>query len=128
MVQLPDPSRFPFTFDCRRSGNCCARPGGIVRVTDADVGAIAVHLGMPESAVRSRFVGPDGSRLRDGLGHRCVFLDDGTKPRCTIYPVRPEYCRRWPFVDELRDDPARLAEAAQLCPGIRLRPESDPAT
>ncbi|MCA8975145.1 MAG: hypothetical protein KDC98_10505, partial [Planctomycetes bacterium] len=57
---------FPFRFRCRRSGNCCAIPGGFVRVDDGDVTAIAAHLGLGEDAFRSRFVQPDGVRLKDG--------------------------------------------------------------
>lgn len=54
---------FPFRFRCRRSGNCCAIPGGLVRVTPADIAAIAAHLGLGEDAFRSRYLQPDGVRL-----------------------------------------------------------------
>jgi Fe-S-cluster containining protein len=110
---------FPFRFRCQRSGNCCARPEGTVRVTAADVARIAAHLEMTEVAFRSRYVAASGDRLVDGLGHRCVFLEDGSHASCSIYPARPDRCRRWPFWDEHRD-PAALAAAARVCPGIRL--------
>ena len=54
-----DDQDFSFRFTCKRSGNCCSIPGGIVRVTDADVRNIAVHLGMSED---------DPGPLRDLLG------------------------------------------------------------
>jgi Fe-S-cluster containining protein len=108
---------FPFRFRCQRSGNCCARPEGIVRVTPDDVARIAAHLGLSEAAFRSRYVAASGDRLAEGLGPRCVFLADGAHATCTIYPVRPERCRTWPFWDEHRD-PAALAAAARVCPGI----------
>jgi Fe-S-cluster containining protein len=110
---------FPFSFRCQRSGNCCARPDGAVRVGPADVARIAAHLGMTEAAFRSRYVAASGHRLADGLGHRCPFLEDGRHTRCTIYPARPERCRSWPFWDEHRD-PRALAAAARGCPGIAL--------
>jgi Fe-S-cluster containining protein len=110
---------FPFRFRCRRSGNCCARPEGVVRVNDAEVERIAAHLGLSTAAVRSRYVAASGDRLVDGLGQRCVFLEDGPHASCTIYPARPERCRTWPFWDEHRD-PAALAAAARVCPGIQL--------
>jgi uncharacterized protein len=110
---------FPFRFRCQRSGNCCARPEGVVRVGPTDIARIAVHLAMTEAAFRSRFVAASGDRLVEGLGHRCVFLEDGAPARCTIYPARPDRCRRWPFWDEHRD-PAALSEAARICPGIAL--------
>lgn len=112
---------FPFRFRCQRSGNCCARPEGVVRVSSADITRIAAHLGMSEAAVRSRYVAATGDRLADGLGHRCVFLEDGSHASCSIYPARPERCRSWPFWDEHRD-PAALAAAARICPGIALDP------
>lgn len=117
---------FPFEFQCQRSGNCCARPHGIVRVTPADVAAIAVHLGLSEMATRARFVAPPGDRLKDGLGSRCVFLDDVPgQAACAIYPVRPEQCRTWPYWPELRDQDA-LAQAMRVCPGISLRAQGAP--
>lgn len=109
---------FPFVFSCKRSGNCCAIPGGFVRVTPADVAGIAAHLGMSEAAVRSRFVQPDGVTLKDGLGGRCVFLAEGRLAACSIYPVRPARCREWPFWPEVLVD-ARLRELVErTCPGV----------
>lgn len=112
---------YPFTFRCRRSGNCCARPEGMVRVGPDDVARMAEHLGMSEAAFRSRYVAATGDRLSEGLGARCVFLEDGRHAACGIYPVRPERCRSWPFWPELRDDPDALADATRLCPGISPR-------
>ena len=114
---------FPFRFTCQRSGNCCSRPGGVVHVTDEDVSAIARHLGMSEAGFRSRYVKKDSPTLVDGLGGRCIFLKDGAKTTCSIYPVRPEGCRTWPFWPELLEHPDRLAEAMRLCPGIERLPE-----
>ena len=105
-------------FTCRRSGNCCARPGGFVRVSDEEVRAMASHLGLTVDGFRSRFV--DGGRLKSGLGHRCALLDDGAHAGCSVYPVRPEKCRTWPYWPEVLSDPERLAEARRLCPGIEV--------
>lgn len=122
---------FPFRFTCRRSGNCCSIPGGIVRVTADEVAAIAGHLGIAVEAFRSRYLQPDGVRLKDGLGHRCVFLLDGAEASCGIYPVRPAKCREWPFWPELRTDPELLAVVQRTCPGLEpiepLEPGGEPA-
>ncbi len=112
---------YPFRFRCRRSGNCCARPEGVVRVSPADMTAIADHLRMSETAVRARFVAASGDRLIDGPGGRCPFLEDGQQTRCRIYAVRPQKCRSWPYWDEFCDAPGALRDAARLCPGIELR-------
>jgi Fe-S-cluster containining protein len=82
------------------------------------VTAIARHLGISEPGFRSHYLRADGRTLLDGLGNRCVFLAEDTPAACTIYPVRPERCRTWPFWPELLDSPAQLVEAMRLCPGI----------
>jgi len=67
-------------------------------------------------------VAPSGERLREGLGGRCVFLEErGGEAACGIYPVRPERCRTWPFWPELLADEGLLAEAMRGCPGIEQR-------
>lgn len=117
---MADPA-YPFRFTCQRSGNCCSRPGGVVRVTAPEIAALAAHLGMTDAAVRSRFVAPSGDRLREGLSVACVFLDESSGgATCRVYPVRPERCRSWPFWPELAEDPAALTEAMRFCPGIEL--------
>ena len=115
----PPANDFPFRFRCQRSGNCCSRPGGTVRVGPDDVTRIAAHLEMTEAAFRSRYVAASGDRLNAGTSDRCVFLEDGSHTSCGIYEVRPERCRTWPFWEELRQR-GELAEAARLCPGIEL--------
>jgi Fe-S-cluster containining protein len=112
----------PLRFTCRRSGNCCSRPGGFVRVTDVDVARAAAQLGISERAFRSRYVAVRGDRLVDAPGARCPFLEDGVITRCRIYPARPERCRTWPFWAELRKSPGTLREAVRLCPGIEPLP------
>jgi len=114
---------YPFAFSCRRSGNCCAQPEGVVRVDADDVQRIAAHLGLSEAGVRSRFLAGSGDRLADGLGGRCAFLVDGGEATCGIYPARPERCRSWPFWPELADSREELAAACRVCPGITLDDE-----
>lgn len=92
-----------------------------MRVTAAEAAAIALHLGTSVAAFYSRFVQPDGERLKDGLGNRCVFLQDGAPAGCSIYLVRPAKCRSFPFWPELRDDPALLALVQRTCPGLEAR-------
>ena len=97
-----------------------------MRVTPAEVAALASHLGMTEAVVRSRFVAQSGDRLREGLSVACIFLDESRAgATCRIYPVRPERCRSWPFWPELAADPAALEEAMRFCPGIE--PLRDPS-
>ena len=111
---------YTFRFTCRRSGNCCAIPGGIVRVTADELPAIAALLGMSPPAFASRYLQADGERLVEGLGNRCVFLQEGAEASCGIYPARPQKCREWPFWPELRSDPELVRLAQRTCPGIEL--------
>ena len=115
-----DPSDFPFEFRCQRSGNCCARPDGFVRVNAADVTRIAEHLDLSPQAFRSRFVAADGERLLEHPGGRCIFLEQGQPASCQIHPVKPARCRSWPFWPELLEVPGALDEARRFCPGIRM--------
>jgi Fe-S-cluster containining protein len=109
---------YPFRWQCRRSGNCCAIPGGFVRATADETAAIAAYLGLGEAAFRTRYLQPDGERLKDGLGNRCVFLQDGAPAGCAIYPVRPAKCASFPFWPELATDPNLLARVQRTCPGL----------
>lgn len=109
---------YPFRFTCKRSGNCCSIPGGFVRVDDAERAAIAEYLNLSEAAFASRYLQPDGVRLKEGLGNRCVFLREGAEASCSIYPVRPGKCGEWPFWPEVREDPALLRLVQRTCPGI----------
>ena len=118
-----EPPDYPFRHRCLRSGNCCSRPGGQVRVSAADVGRIAAHLEMSEAGFRSRYLAARGDRLAEGASSACIFLEAGPS-RCRIYPVRPERCRSWPFWDELRD-PAERAAAFRVCPGLEPIPDAD---
>jgi len=120
---------YPFRFRCQRSGNCCSRPEGEVRIGPADVARIARHLRLSEEVVRQRYVARRGDRLIDSPGGRCVFLRDGNQTACSIYPARPKQCRTWPFWPELLRSPENLREAMRLCPGITplLEPPARPA-
>lgn len=97
-----------------------------MRVSAAEAQAIAAHLKMPVPAFRSRYLQPDGERLKDGLGHRCVFLQDGAPAGCAVYPVRPARCRDWPYWPELRDDAQLLASLRRTCPGIEPAAAPEP--
>lgn len=100
-------NRGTFSFQHQRSGNCCARPQGFVRVSQEDVARIATHLGLSKRAFRSRYVAADGRRLVERQGGGDIFLEAGQPASCRIHPVRPARCRSWPFWPELLDDPPR---------------------
>ena len=87
------------SFRCRRCGNCC-RWSGYVRLSEAEIDAIAGFLAMtPE-----RFIA-EYTRLtadRSGLSliekddGSCVFLEESRPPACRIEAVKPRQCRDFP--------------------------------
>ena len=71
-----------------------------MKVTDAEIDAIAAFLGMPPEAFLERWTElmPDrqGLTLIEKADGSCVFLEEGEPAGCRIDPVKPEQCRRFP--------------------------------
>jgi len=73
----------------------------------------------------------DETARRYGVKKGAILLTDEDCPfydgsRCTIYPVRPPQCERWPHIGFLEhpkiDDDKRaerLAGSMTVCPGIK---------
>ena len=91
-------------FRCLKCGNCC-RGEGYVRITSAEVAAIACHLGMTIEAFVARYAQapwiPEHAQAGDfwlvdkaGADPECVFLEQN---RCLIEPVKPRHCRDFPM-------------------------------
>jgi len=103
-------------FRCTRCGDCCRGYGGTY-VTPADTAAIATFIGCPPSEFTGRYCRASGARLllaQRGDGY-CIFYDGG----CTIHPVKPPMCQRWPFIDSVQVDPGNWPIMAGVCPGMR---------
>jgi Fe-S-cluster containining protein len=83
--------------DCTKCANCC-RTLRIV-VTDEDVPRIARHLNMAVEEFVAAYLERDEEegcyRIKTTP---CPFL--GADNLCTIYDVRPEKCRGYPFTDQ----------------------------
>ncbi len=104
-------------FECTRCGACCTGEPGIIRVTDAEIAAIAAYLQMSLEEVRSGYVrmNDQGSGIRERVDGACVFwIGDG----CAIYPVRPLQCRLYPFWFRLLRNPDAWESERKRCPGI----------
>ena len=83
-------------YQCQRCTNCCRWPG-FVKVDDADITAIAAHLGLDEHAFIQRYTRlrpqRDGLALIDQPGGECIFLDGRD---CAVQPVKPRQCAGFP--------------------------------
>jgi Fe-S-cluster containining protein len=86
-------------------------------VSAADMGAIAELVGCPPEDFARRYCRTSGGRplLAQRDDGYCIFYDGG----CTIHPVKPRMCRRWPFIESARTDPLNWSIMAGSCPGMR---------
>jgi len=106
-------------FSCTRCGNCCRNHGAYtyVYLAQADVSAIARHLGLAEPEFLARHC-----QIEDGYvslrmdAPACPFLEPGNT--CAIYPVRPKQCATWPFWKENLRRETWEGEVKADCPGI----------
>lgn len=103
-------------FACQCCGACCRIPGGIVRLSDAEIARIASFLGVSEEdfIAQETDVSPDRRCLvlkdaANGSG-ACAMLDD--EGRCRIHPVKPDQCASFPY-DWANDD------SLSYCAGLR---------
>jgi uncharacterized protein len=78
---------------CQRCGNCCRWPGD-VRVTDAEVGAIAAFLGWDESGFIATHTRVNANRTGLSLIEKpdgsCIFLEGVNICRRTDGPGRAD--------------------------------------
>jgi len=86
--------------ECDRCGECCIRSNPIMML-GKDAAAIAKYLGIPGSRFQELYT---KGRYKQFIVLKsegpCPFLG-GKGPgdyRCTIYEVRPEVCRRFPWL------------------------------
>ena len=113
-------------FACTRCGNCCGGAPGSVRVSDAEIEALALRTSLrPEEfrAVYTRRLRGGDVSLRERSDGTCILYS--AERGCTVYPDRPRQCRTWPFWRSVLRSPERWAEEAQDCPGIGRGPLHD---
>jgi len=105
-------------FECTQCGNCCTGAPGVVWVDDNDIRRIAEHTGRGEDEIRVMHTRPYAQRtsLQEFANGDCTFFDPRAR-RCTIYPVRPQQCRNWPFWDSNLETPEAWQEVQVECPG-----------
>jgi len=103
-------------FECRQCGDCCRGYGGTF-VSKRDIDAIASFLGTDPESFVANFCRLSGKRplLTQKEDGYCIFWDR----ICTIHPVKPQMCRRWPFIESVLKDVANWRIMASMCPGMR---------
>ena len=111
-------------FTCTQCGNCCTGPPGYVWFDEGEARAMADYLKVSEAEFREEYAHKVHGRWslnerRGPDGYDCVFLEregDG-KALCSIYPVRPQQCRTWPFWKENLESERAWEGTKQVCPG-----------
>ncbi|HXG46377.1 MAG TPA: YkgJ family cysteine cluster protein [Methylomirabilota bacterium] len=86
----------PIFYECQRCAACCRWPGQ-VRLSEEEIGRLAVFLGLTEYDFIQRFTRLSANRqqlaLQDKPNGECVFLDGID---CRVQPVKPQQCRDFP--------------------------------
>lgn len=110
-------------FKCQQCGRCCAGPAaGFIWVTRPEIKLIADFLNITSAELRRKFLKRVGLRttiIEDSVTRDCIFLqDEAGKKKCSIYAVRPNQCRAWPFWPDNLTSSTTWSKTAQKCPGI----------
>ena len=106
-------------FECTQCGNCCSGDPGYVWLTKEEIRRIAAFLGrsdewLPKTQLRRIGFRYSLTEKKDG---DCIFLKrENGKVMCSIYPVRPNQCRTWPFWTDVLRDPDTWNAVATTCP------------
>lgn len=100
----------PIIHCCQRCGTCC-RWEGDVKVSEAEISAIAAYLGLGEQDFIERYCklrhDRRGLSLADAEDGACIMLENG---QCRIQAVKPQQCRDFPYR-------WNFPGWEQLCPG-----------
>jgi Fe-S-cluster containining protein len=97
-------------------GDCCKGYGGTY-VSREDIAAIAAFLQADLPDVVRQYCRFSGGKylLEQGTDDYCVFWNKA----CTIHPVKPRMCRKWPFIESVVVDPFNWLIMAGSCAGMR---------
>lgn len=117
-----DPHGTDDVFECTGCGQCCRGFGGTY-LGEVDVSAIADYLSIAPRRLIEDYCTHSGGR--PVLGQRsdgyCIFWNQV----CTIHPVKPAMCRRWPFLRSVLADEINWRLMASMCPGIKTEVNMD---
>lgn len=105
-------------FSCTQCGECCIGYGGTF-VTQRDIERISSYVGVDPHGFVEKFCCLSGGRpvlAQQDDGH-CVFWDK----ICTIHPVKPQMCRKWPYIESILIDFNNWSIMASMCPGINKK-------
>lgn len=107
-------------FECQQCGACCTGDPGIIHVDKEEIVRIAEYNSVSVPDFMDTYLYPltGGYSIREHSDGRCFFYQNG----CTIYPVRPEQCKTFPFWFENLRSIKNWSRISQQCPGIGCGP------
>ena len=102
-------------------GKCCNGGSGNIFVKSKEIRAISKFLGIDISKLIEEYLIRVSYKfsikeIKTNKNYACIFFDKKMN-KCSVYPVRPNQCRTFPFWSYFRDRPK---EVARECPGISL--------
>jgi uncharacterized protein len=107
-------------FECQQCGVCCTGDPGIIYVGKDELARISEYLSVQVSFFIEKYLYPikNGYSIREHADGRCFFYENG----CTIYPVRPNQCKTYPFWFENLRSAKKWKRICKECPGIGCGP------
>ncbi len=108
-------------FECKRCTDCCFGEGGI-KVSYREAKIIASYLKISLSNFLKKYCKKSGREfpysIKTGSSGYCIFWENG----CSIHPVKPDICRKWPLLDRVISDPDCWQEMRKTCRGLEPYP------
>lgn len=103
-------------FACQNCGQCCKGYGGTY-ITESEIKNICRYLGLDRKRFMRCYCQMSGGKslVAQAENGYCIFWDQ----RCTIHPVKPHMCRKWPFIENILVDSSNWHSMAAFCPGMR---------
>ena len=106
-------------FKCTECGKCCTGPTGFVWLSEEEIINLANYLSIPVDLFKRKYTKLREKRyalttIKD-QDHACVFLNN---KKCSVYQVRPQQCRTYPWWKENLNTKESWDEAAKSCEGI----------
>jgi len=109
-------------------GQCCTGESGYIFLNNKEILSISEFLNINVKDFASKYLFSKGSRFsikerkvesaEGSSSYECLFFEK-EKNGCTIYQVRPNQCRTFPFWNHFKEDTIELRqELQQECPGV----------
>jgi Fe-S-cluster containining protein len=116
---------FNFAFDpngCNScKGNCCIGESGYIWINSQEIQALAFHLKISSEDLKTRYLNKIEYKYSikeiklASNNYACCFFDLDKK-QCSVYDVRPNQCRTFPFWDYFKENEE---EVYKECPAIK---------